>query len=113
MMNMEARSHLPCENSQSVVSRGTESGFTVSRPDTAPSAPRSALWPIAPVGNPRLVSVEPQFWTAFPDGQSALMLVAARLRHIAGTKWGTRRYLDMDRLRNIAAFVVALLHQHH
>jgi len=36
---------------------------------------------------------------AFPDGQSALMLVAARLRHIAGTKWGTRRYLDMTRLR--------------
>jgi hypothetical protein len=36
---------------------------------------------------------------AFPDGHSALMLVAARLRHIAGTKWGTRRYLDMDRLR--------------
>jgi putative transposase len=35
----------------------------------------------------------------FPDGQSALMLVAARLRHVAGTKWGTRRYLDMDRLR--------------
>lgn len=35
---------------------------------------------------------------AFPDGQSALMLVAARLRHIAGTKWGTRRYLNMDRL---------------
>ena len=36
---------------------------------------------------------------AFPDGQSALMLVAARLRHIAGTKWGTRRYRDMTRLR--------------
>jgi transposase-like protein len=36
---------------------------------------------------------------AFPDGQSALMLVAARLRHIAGTKWGTRRYLDMGRLK--------------
>lgn len=35
----------------------------------------------------------------FPDGQSALMLVSARLRYIAGTKWGTRRYLDMDRLR--------------
>ena len=32
---------------------------------------------------------------AFPDGQSALMLCAARLRHIAGTKWGTRRYLNM------------------
>lgn len=38
----------------------------------------------------------------FPDGNSALMLVAARLRHIAGTKWGTRRYLDMDRLREPA-----------
>lgn len=34
----------------------------------------------------------------FPDGQAAVMLVAARLRHVAGTKWGTRRYLDMDRL---------------
>ena len=31
---------------------------------------------------------------AFPDGNSALMLVAARLRHIAGTRWGTRRYLN-------------------
>jgi putative transposase len=36
---------------------------------------------------------------AFPDGRSALMLVAARLRHIASTKWGTRCYLDMERLR--------------
>jgi transposase-like protein len=36
---------------------------------------------------------------SFPDGQSALMLVATRLRHIAGTKWGTKRYMDMNRLR--------------
>jgi len=35
---------------------------------------------------------------AFPDGRSALMLVAARLRYIAGTRWGTRKYLDMTRL---------------
>ena len=35
---------------------------------------------------------------AFPDGNSALMLVAARLRHIAGTRWGTRRYLNMKLL---------------
>ena len=35
---------------------------------------------------------------AFPDGQSALMLVAARLRHIATTHWGTRRYLAMEAL---------------
>jgi transposase-like protein len=34
----------------------------------------------------------------FPDGQAAVMLVAARLRHVAGTKWGARRYLDMERL---------------
>ena len=34
----------------------------------------------------------------FPDGDSALMLVAARLRHIAGTKWSSRRYLDMELL---------------
>lgn len=35
---------------------------------------------------------------AFPDGRSALMLVAARLRHVAGSRWGTRKYLDMNRL---------------
>lgn len=35
---------------------------------------------------------------AFPDGQSALNLAAARLRHIAGTRWSTRRYLDMQPL---------------
>jgi putative transposase len=35
---------------------------------------------------------------AFPDGNSALMLVAARLRYMAGTRWGTRKYLDMTRL---------------
>jgi transposase-like protein len=36
---------------------------------------------------------------AFPDGQSALNLAAARLRHIAGTRWSTRRYLDMSPLQ--------------
>jgi transposase-like protein len=38
---------------------------------------------------------------AFPDGNSALMLVAARLRHIAGTRWGTRRYLNMQLLTEL------------
>jgi len=37
-----------------------------------------------------------------PDGRSALMLVAARLRHIAGTKWGTSQYMKMDRLEEAA-----------
>ena len=35
---------------------------------------------------------------SFPDGESALMLVAARLRHISGTRWGTRLYMNMQRL---------------
>lgn len=35
---------------------------------------------------------------AFPDGHSALMLTAARLRHLAGTHWGTKRYLSMEEL---------------
>jgi transposase-like protein len=39
---------------------------------------------------------------AFPDGDSAVTLVAARLRHIAGTKWGDRVYLDMSRLQEPA-----------
>ena len=38
---------------------------------------------------------------AFPDGKSALMLVAARLRHVTGTKWSLRRYLDMNRLAEL------------
>jgi hypothetical protein len=37
---------------------------------------------------------------AFPDGQSALMLCAARLRHISGTQWGQKRYLNMDLLKD-------------
>lgn len=35
---------------------------------------------------------------AFPDGESALMLTAARLRHIAHSKWGTKKYLDVSSL---------------
>ena len=40
---------------------------------------------------------------AFPDAKSALVLVAARLRHMAGSEWGTRRYLNMDKLRAVEA----------
>ena len=36
---------------------------------------------------------------AFPDGQSCLNLAAARLRHIAGTQWSTRKYMNMVPLR--------------
>ena len=44
---------------------------------------------------------------SFPDGESALMLVAARLRHIAGTRWGTRRYMNMQRLKDLEKEVLA------
>ena len=44
---------------------------------------------------------------AFPDGHSALMLVAARLRHIASTKWGKQRYMVMEALLNPAKQEVA------
>ena len=34
----------------------------------------------------------------FPDGNSALMLVCARIRYVTANEWSTRRYLDMSRL---------------
>jgi len=39
---------------------------------------------------------------AFPDDNSALVLVSARLRHVVGTMWGRKRYLDMGRLTALA-----------
>ncbi len=38
---------------------------------------------------------------AFPDGRSCLCLAAARLKHIAGTQWSTRKYMDMEPLREM------------
>jgi transposase-like protein len=38
---------------------------------------------------------------SFPDGNSALMLVAARLRYIAGSKWGLKQYLKIDRIKEM------------
>ena len=37
---------------------------------------------------------------AFPDGQSALNLAAARLRHVAGTAWSSKRYLNIGLLKD-------------
>lgn len=34
----------------------------------------------------------------FPDGNSALMLVCARLRHVSSSDWGVKNYLNMERL---------------
>lgn len=35
----------------------------------------------------------------FPDGKSVLMLVAARLKYVADSEWGARRYLDVSLLK--------------
>ena len=34
----------------------------------------------------------------FPDGNCALMLVCARLRHVAGTQWGNKKYMNRKHL---------------
>ena len=59
---------------------------------------------IMPVNNPlerlmREIRRRTRVVGAFPDGQSALNLAAARLRHIAGTRWSAKRYLNMNLLR--------------
>ena len=35
---------------------------------------------------------------SFPDGNSALMLACARLRHVAGTQRGSKKYMNMKHL---------------
>jgi len=46
-----------------------------------------------------MFATKPENCTPAPEGSPP---TAARLRQVAGTKWGTRRYLDMDRLRESA-----------
>ena len=62
-------------------------------------------WPRLRTNNPlervmREIKRRTKVVGAFPDGRSALMLCAARLRHVAGTRWGTRKYLGGNRHRN-------------
>ena len=35
----------------------------------------------------------------FPGRNSALMLVCARLRHVTGTQWGNKKYMNMKHLK--------------
>jgi hypothetical protein len=44
---------------------------------------------------------EPSPCLLLPDGNSALMLVCARLRYVAGSQWGNKKYLNMKHLENI------------
>ena len=36
---------------------------------------------------------------SLPDGNSALLLVSVRLRHVAGTQWGKKKYMNMKHLK--------------
>ena len=45
---------------------------------------------------------------AFPDGNSALMLVCARLRHVVGTQWGSKKYMNMKHLEAMEAETLAV-----
>ena len=42
-----------------------------------------------------------RFVGTLPDGNSALMLVTARLKYIVEHEWGKRRYLDMSMLEEM------------
>ena len=56
--------------------------------------PFQACWKEIQFMNTRVVGT-------FPDGNSALMLVCARLRHVAGTQWGCKKYMNMKHLEVI------------
>ena len=46
----------------------------------------------------REIRCRTQVLGAFPDGNSALMLVCALLRRVAGTQWGSKKYMNMKHL---------------
>jgi len=43
--------------------------------------------------------------SSLPDGNPAVMLSASRLRYIISTKWSTRKYLNMDLLKEVKLYV--------
>ena len=46
----------------------------------------------------REIRRSPRVVETFPDDNSALMLVCARLRHMAGIQWGNKKYMNMEYL---------------
>ena len=74
-------------------------------PRSRTSQPNSGTDHLIPVNNPlerilREIRRRTRVVGSFPDGQSALNLAAARLRHIAGTAWSTKRYLNIELLKD-------------
>ena len=43
----------------------------------------------------------------FPDRNSALMLICAQLRHVAGTQWGNKKYMNMKLVEAAASVSLA------
>ena len=43
----------------------------------------------------REIRRRPPLVGTFPDGQSFLLLIRPRLRHMAGTQWGNKKYMNM------------------
>ena len=43
-------------------------------------------------------AAEPAWWGHSLTETPALMLVCARLRHVAGTQWGNKKYMNMKHL---------------
>ena len=74
---------------------------------------RSGVCPVIPPGIANRVGVERAIGIhkivlkvlvdpgAFPDGQSALMLVCARLRYMQESLWGQKTYLNMQHLEEL------------
>lgn len=48
----------------------------------------------------------------FPDGSSALMQVCARLLHVAGIQWGSKKYMNMKHLESVMddTYIASWLH---
>ena len=44
----------------------------------------------------REIRCRPRVAGSFPDGNSALMLACARLRHGSGTQWGNKTYMNIE-----------------
>ena len=44
----------------------------------------------------REIRCRPRVAGSFPDGNSALMLACARLRHVSGTQWGNKKYMNIE-----------------
>ena len=46
----------------------------------------------------REISCRTRVVSSFPNGNSVLLLACAWLRHVAGTQWGNKKYINMKHL---------------